>query len=249
MTIDLAGHRFGRLAVTHVARGGKSGRQRGWSCTCDCGRVVWRTASNLNATLKRGGSSDCRGGDEGRSCRSDITGRTFGRLTVIGPIEGQRAPDGHRMYECACICGKSAIINCAKLANGHTRSCGCARSGWKNIARRKPPGFAAQNAVVHMYRQNARAKNVDYTLTREQAIELFTSRCWYCGAEPSRTMQTKHMYSGFVYNGIDRMDNDRGYVADNVVPCCTECNFKKGKQSYVEFVRWVRTVAAHVRDR
>jgi hypothetical protein len=35
----------------------------------------------------------------------------------------------------------------------------------------------------------------------------------------------------------------------NVVPCCMLCNFKKGKQSYQDFLHWIRTVAAHTADR
>lgn len=53
------------------------------------------------------------------------------------------------------------------------------------------------------------------------------------------------MRGQFLYNGIDRLDNRRGYTVKNSVPCCTLCNYKKGNQSADEFLTWVRKVATH----
>lgn len=41
--------------------------------------------------------------------------------------------------------------------------------------------------------------------------------CYYCGHPLNET--------GI---GLDRLDSDRGYVLDNVVPCCGTCNMAKG---------------------
>lgn len=53
----------------------------------------------------------------------DLTGKRFGRLTVI-----RRAPnnkDGRAMWLCRCDCGNERIIMGKCLRNGHTQSCGC----------------------------------------------------------------------------------------------------------------------------
>ena len=57
----------------------------------------------------------------------DLTGRVFGRLTVI-----KRAPDrvssrGNRsvMWECQCVCGKRTVVASVNLRQGKTKSCGC----------------------------------------------------------------------------------------------------------------------------
>lgn len=44
--------------------------------------------------------------------------------------------------------------------------------------------------------------------------------------------------------GIDRWDNSRGYLADNVVPCCKDCNRAKMTRPPREFVEGCRAIAA-----
>lgn len=52
----------------------------------------------------------------------DLTGRKFGRLTVIS-----RAPNKGRytMWNCLCVCGSPAVIRASHLSTGATSSCGC----------------------------------------------------------------------------------------------------------------------------
>ena len=82
------------------------------------------------------------------------------------------------------------------------------------------------------------------TRWRKQVRELMQSDYHYCGAPPSRLRTVKNGDGVFTYNGIDRVNNSEGYSADNVVPCCTTCNFSKGRRSYAEFVQWAARIAA-----
>lgn len=51
----------------------------------------------------------------------DLTGKVFGKLTVISLHSG-----GVRTYwNCVCECGKTAIANSQYLRDGRTKSCGC----------------------------------------------------------------------------------------------------------------------------
>ena len=56
----------------------------------------------------------------------DLTGRTYGRLTIIG-YAGRRARNAH-VWEAACMCGKTSFPGSAALKSGRTKSCGCYRS-------------------------------------------------------------------------------------------------------------------------
>ncbi len=49
----------------------------------------------------------------------ELTGQTFGKLTVAG-----RAPD-RRKWRCVCECGNHAIVFASNLTREHTTSCGC----------------------------------------------------------------------------------------------------------------------------
>lgn len=53
---------------------------------------------------------------------------------------------------------------------------------------------------------------------------IFPMPCHYCGA------------MGWEIMGCDRVDNSKPHTPDNVVPCCAECNRKRGSKSYEEFV-------------
>lgn len=65
---------------------------------------------------------------------TDLTGRTFGQLTVLTKAESVR---GWERWVVRCICGTTRIVGAANLRNGNTKSCGCAeRTGnGKGIAR------------------------------------------------------------------------------------------------------------------
>jgi hypothetical protein len=53
----------------------------------------------------------------------DLTGQTFGRLTVIAPTQ-QRA-HGMVVWECRCACGNTTHQPVNVLRLGRVRSCGC----------------------------------------------------------------------------------------------------------------------------
>lgn len=52
----------------------------------------------------------------------DLTGATFGRLTVIHKA-GRK--DARVMWACRCECGAETMTPTILLRNGHSRSCGC----------------------------------------------------------------------------------------------------------------------------
>ena len=58
----------------------------------------------------------------------DLTGNSFGKLTVIG--RGQRpnnSTDKHRYWLCQCECGNVVSVVGTSLTSGRTKSCGCAK--------------------------------------------------------------------------------------------------------------------------
>jgi hypothetical protein len=55
-------------------------------------------------------------------------------------------------------------------------------------------------------------------------------------------MVSKHSSGNYKYNGLDRVDNNRGYEKDNIVPCCETCNKAKLQMSLGEFLNWIKRV-------
>lgn len=57
----------------------------------------------------------------------DLTGRVFGRLTVIDLLD-KRDNFGRTVWLCRCSCGKQCNVTGFNLSSGHTTSCGCAKA-------------------------------------------------------------------------------------------------------------------------
>lgn len=53
----------------------------------------------------------------------DLSGKTFGRLTVLSCAG--RAKDHHVLWKCLCRCGNTTIVPSNSLLLGRTTSCGC----------------------------------------------------------------------------------------------------------------------------
>ena len=56
--------------------------------------------------------------------RIDLTGQTFGRLTVLelsDKLDSARA----RLWKCQCACGNITYTSSTKLTKGWKKSCGC----------------------------------------------------------------------------------------------------------------------------
>ncbi len=85
-------------------------------------------------------------------------------------------------------------------------------------------------------RAQARQRGIEFNLPRLLSDDLVTDYCFYCGAEPSPT------------NGIDRVDNLKGYIEGNVVSCCSDCNYAKKARTVMEFKEWSLRVADRMRD-
>ncbi len=121
MKKDLTGERFGKLTVMGLAE--KEGSNKTyWRCKCDCGRETVVE----HYSLMEGHTKSCgclRPGGKGE----DLTGRRFGRLTVIEPAPKKNKGD-RTTWVCQCDCGKMCSCSGDHLKSGNTKSCGCLRA-------------------------------------------------------------------------------------------------------------------------
>jgi hypothetical protein len=116
--VDLTGQTFERLTVISFVDRGKSGDAR-WHCRCLCGNEKVVLASNLKLGTTK--SCGCLRAEKIKGPRLDLTGQTFGRLTVLELVGGTGRPK----WRCRCLCGNEKVVAAVELKNGDTRSCGC----------------------------------------------------------------------------------------------------------------------------
>jgi hypothetical protein len=185
----------------------------------------------------------------------DLTGKQFGRLTVTHPGGSVKTPKGrYTMWWCKCRCGQTAKVRTSHLTESRVRSCGCLflESLTTNPRGKKPEGCAYLRYVYGYYAKNAHQRNLKFCITLDEFCTLVSQPCAYCGAEPrpgknkSRLGRPK-VFNGVVsHNGLDRINNLRGYDTENVVPCCETCNKAKRILSLQEFKDWVIRVHNHI---
>ena len=124
---DLTGQKFGKLVVLFRTENKieSNGRKRVmWHCKCDCGNETDVRASDL----KMGKIKSC-------GCLKkinphkliDLSGKTYGRLTVIERCEDHISKSGYKsvMWKCICECGHIIKVSGNSLKSGKTKSCGC----------------------------------------------------------------------------------------------------------------------------
>lgn len=65
----------------------------------------------------------------------DLSGNSYGHLTVISRAEDRFSPSGARRYYwlCLCDCGVQKEIEAGALKSGKTKSCGCRSKDWHRL--------------------------------------------------------------------------------------------------------------------
>lgn len=65
----------------------------------------------------------------------DLTGQTFGKLTVIEKTD-KRSSNKRIIWKCRCECGNETEVTGDHLKSGHTKSCGCLKTSENLIGQR-----------------------------------------------------------------------------------------------------------------
>lgn len=154
--------------------------------------------------------------------REDLTGRKFGRLTVLEQAEDYVSPKGTHctrwLCECSCKNHNKIIVNGYALRRGETKSCGCLKNN--------------KYEDIRLYNQEYH-KDVDFTRLLKIWNDMYR-RCNkpthkryddYGGRGITVCEEWNNSFEEFYYwaisNGynnsltIDRIDNDKGYSPNN----------------------------------
>lgn len=144
-----------------------------------------------------------------RSTRVDLTGKVYGRLTVIA-FRPDDTKNAH--WLCRCRCGRETVVRASCLTTGYTKSCNCLAREASSVRNRKHglrsrPEYEVWRLMVRRchdprstsYRDYG-ARGISVCPRWRASIEAFISDM---GPRPSK----KHE--------IDRINNDRGYEPGN----------------------------------
>ena len=145
----------------------------------------------------------------------DITGKTFGKLTVIRR-NGSDKSKKNSVWLCKCKCGNEVNVTASHLKTGHTKSCGCLMIESAG----KPTRFKETHgkSFTRLYRIWAgmkqrcyNSKSKKYYIYGERGITVCDE--WLHDFKAFYDWAISHSYAGNLT--IDRIDNSKGYSPDN----------------------------------
>lgn len=158
-------------------------------------------------------------------------GTKYNMLTIIA--FSHKLNKGEYFYLCRCDCGTEKLVRLCNLTQQTTRSCGCMQIEWGRQANightrtRKAYGYSAFNTLMKGYQRHAASRNHCWALTEQEFRHLTSQKCFYCETPPANVKSQTNGHGSYIYNGVDRVDNSKGYTIDNCVPSCRPCNSKK----------------------
>jgi 5-methylcytosine-specific restriction endonuclease McrA len=170
-----------------------------------------------------------------------IIGTKFNRLTLLEIINiTNKYNRKERKGIFQCDCGNKRTISLCVVKQGKQKSCGCYKPG------RLEYGESSFKQLYKDYKVGAKRRKRFFSLTENQFKILTKSNCYYCGSKPNQIFKHPRSYGEYIYNGIDRIDNNKNYTIDNCVTCCKICNICKGKLSQEIFMKQCEKITSYL---
>lgn len=172
-----------------------------------------------------------------------LTGKRFGRLTVIKPCY----PRGRDiMYACKCDCGEEKIIAGRNLCSGNTKSCGCLkreldkqrkvyRRGEVRLFGKDNPNYKHGSSHTRLYhiwggmkQRCTNPKATEFSAYGGRGITVCNE--WLHDFAAFQEWALSHGYRDDLT--IDRIDNDKGYRPDNCRWATKEQQYSNTQRAY-----------------
>lgn len=173
----------------------------------------------------------------------DLTGKKFGKLTVI-KLYPKRNKYKERIWECVCECGKKVKVLRRNLLGKYTQSCGCLRrrennwnwQGYKDI----PLDFYRD------YKRGAYARNLEFKITIQDISNKLINQNYKC-ALSGIPIEFGNYGKDFKNKtiSIDRIDNNKGYTKSNIQLVYKKINVMKNKLNEDEFFNLCKKIVQH----
>ena len=183
-----------------------------WHCKCECGNEI-----NI---LERSLLKDCHHSC-GCSKLNDLTGKKFGRLTVLSR-SNNNTNDKKPKWICCCDCGNLTEVAGNSLISGRTKSCGCLKAETSHIIL-KTHGGSTKNNKEKLYtiwsdiKQRCYNKNSPaYPYYGGRGITM--DNIWYSSYSAFREWALNNGYDPTARRPdctIDRIDVNGNYCPEN----------------------------------
>lgn len=221
---------------------------------CECKKEIVVPTSFIHKQKYCG--TDCFESKQEISNRNkkNILGQKFGKLIVV-KMSPKRTSTRNIFWECICECGNIRIVDSYDLRHNQIKCCvQCATNNNKiNIPTEKAdvaitqffyPNYNTneERAIARrfkMIKKGARERNILFEITKEDYQKIAFSSCVFCGKLDTKTFKYNNSFFVKNINGIDRINNLKGYINENIQSCCYRCNQLKGTFEEKEFLDYI----------
>lgn len=199
---------------------------------------------------------------ENMTAKDILVGSKFGHYTVIKDRYTDMiiSKNGKTYWQtkalCVCgLCGATKDVDIKHLLNNKYNMCFNCFQEFRVIKDKEQHNDTNKLRCFNAYSVSARKRGIEFKLNLNEFEVLCSLPCVYCGIEPSNQTRKRYPknhkhhageprpYKPFVYSGIDRVNNDIGYIYSNCVPCCKTCNYAKSNLTSEEFFAWIDRIA------
>ena len=237
---DWTNHQLGDRRILEYA--GHNGKHALWKAQCKCGQIDIIPSKSIQQ--KRGMRClECskirmRSVQKAASkhLRKHHIGDIIGCFKII--IEVTPNTTGKKRWLIECVnCYHQRITTVAHL-------CRTKKSVYCGRCHNRSQGESGLNKLLSTYQKSAATKQITFQLTIDYFKILTSGFCHYCGSEPQQKIG-KNGWQIYIYNGIDRIDNDLDYTADNCVTCCKLCNYAKRDMTFNKFIEYLNQIVVY----
>ena len=189
-----------------------------------------------------------------------VVGETYGRYEVLEKIKvPQKVSRGNGVYvtcnatkwKCKYLpTGEIKIVTTGYLSEFKTAK--QIQSDINKLVEENKHQIGFRNNLFRQYKRNADLRNHKFLLSQEEFENIIFQDCYYCGEKPHPMTESQIIERGnpkqppLFYNGIDRLDSDKDYTLDNVVPCCPTCNYMKHLLNKDDFIKQILKIHQHL---
>lgn len=174
----------------------------------------------------------------------DLTGKIIGNLTVLEYIFVKgRGKESRWNWKCLCSCGNECFVRTVRLNKENPQTCckKCSDNRWSK-ERIKDDFLSLKQRIFRTYQRCAKNRNLEFSINFEEFLKLISNNCYYCNTSPLENKGDQFYTYGqgiFRRNGIDRVNNSKGYISENIVTCCKLCNRAKMDLDLKDFKNWI----------
>lgn len=79
------------------------------------------------------------------------------------------------------------------------------------------------NYSYTQYKASSKTRKLLFNITFEYFLTFWQKPCYYCNDSIEKI-------------GLDRIDSNKGYQLDNIIPCCKICNRMKHSMNQIDFI-------------